>query len=167
MRSAAYVSQIAELSGIHTTKKDMKSPVSKTAGKTVVQLVGLPPHATPADIRRMAAKHQVDEGFEVRMRYNRYRFAEKASLHFTHNWLAREAAERLDNAELATYRLHAYSRMLNQDDEDALKSLQNRGRTVILKGLKKGLSNASLKDALLSEQFQLVSSDGSIIRLPM
>ena len=37
---------------------------SPTRAKTVVQLVGLPPHVTPADIRRMAAKNQVDGGFE-------------------------------------------------------------------------------------------------------
>jgi len=141
--------------------------ISTRVGKTVVQLAGLPPNATPADVRRMAAKYQVIEGFEVRMRYNRYRFAERATLHFTYPWHAHEAAERLDKVELATYLIHAYARVPNGEDEGALKSqTTDRGRTVILKGLKKGLTVGGLKERLLAEQFQLSSTDGSIIKLP-
>ena len=101
------------------------------------------------------------------MRYSRYRFTERATLHFTFPWHAREAAERLDRVELATYSLHAYSRVPSSDDEETLRSQTDRGKTVILKGLKKGLSSGGLREALLAEQFQLSSSDGSVIKLPL
>ena len=100
------------------------------------------------------------------MRYNRYRFTERATLHFTYPWHAREAAERLDKTELVTYLIHAYTRVPSEEDEEALRLQTDRGRTVILKGLKKGLSLGSLKEALLAEQFQLSTSDGSVIKLP-
>ena len=102
----------------------------------------------------------------VRMRYNRYRFTERATLHFTYPWHAREATERLDKKELATHLIHAYTRVPNGQDEEALGSQTDRGKTVILKGLTKGLSARDLKGALLAEQFQLSTSDGSIIKLP-